>query len=271
MLDRWSLSERAWRKRAYMFFLERATLHGAAAFHFTSDAEHERSVTFGSKTPACVVPLGLKREVWANLPARGGARRLWGLGDVPVLLYLSRLHPKKRPDLLIDAFGAVAREFRDAVLVLAGPGEPGYVSGLRRLAAQLTLSDRVVFTGPLSGRAVQEALVDADVFVLPSLQENFALAVAEAMAARCPVVVSPHVGLAADIEKHGAGLVVEPQAEVLGDALCQLLRDAGARRAMGENGRRLVLERYTWDRAAREMAAVYEDILQGARRSRAWR
>jgi glycosyltransferase involved in cell wall biosynthesis len=271
MLERWSLSERAWRKRAYVLLLERTTLHGAAAFHFTSDAERVRSLTFGSRAPAYVVPLGLRRQTWESLPARGGFRRRLGLGDAPTVLYLSRLHPKKRPELLLEGFSHAAQEFSTARLVLAGPGDPAYVLHLQRLASQLGLAKRVVFAGALGGHAVQEAFVDADVFVLPSLQENFGLAVAEAMAAGCPVVISPHVALAEDVEKYSAGIVVELEANALGDVLRQLLRDSDARRIMGENGRRLVLERYTWDPAAQAMIGVYEDILAGTRKSPAWR
>jgi glycosyltransferase involved in cell wall biosynthesis len=113
--------------------------------------------------------------------------------------------------------------------------------------------------------------VDADLFVLPSLQENFGIAVAKAMAAGCPVVVSPEVALAPEIEKYHAGLVVEADVATLSDVLRQLLRDESSRRAMGQNGRQLIQDRFTWDRVALQMVEVYEDILRGTRTGSAWR
>lgn len=92
-----------------------------------------------------------------------------------------------------------------------------------------------------------------------------------AMAAGCPVVVSPEVALAPEIEKYGAGVVVDGEVDGLRNALQQLLRDEARRHSMGKNGRQLILDRFTWDRVARQMVEAYEDILRGTRTSSAWR
>ncbi len=272
MLDRWSLSQKAWKKRAYVELLEGSTIRYAAAIHFTADVEQLASNTFGSRASACVVPLGLPRVAYEDLPPPGTFRRRFPeLAGKQLVLFLGRLHYKKRPDLLLHVFDGLVREFPSAVLVMAGPGEPSYISKLQAQARSLDADGRVVFPGLLQGRAVQEALVDADIFVLPSLQENFALAVAEAMAAGCPVVVSPQVALAPEIEKYDAGVVVEVGEEELRNALRQLLQDEARRHAMGRNGRQLALDQFTWDRVAVQMLEVYEDILRGIRTSSAWR
>jgi glycosyltransferase involved in cell wall biosynthesis len=271
MLDRWSLGHRAWRKWLYALLAERNTLRRAAALRFTSETEREQSKTLGSSAPHCVVPLGLPPEAWDDLPPFGAFRRAANLDGQPIVLFLGRLDSKKRPDVLLRAFAKVARDFPDAHLVLAGPGAAGYVARLRGEAWELGLGGRVAFPGLLTGRRVQEAFVDADVFVLPSLQENFALAVAEAMAAGCPVIVSRHVALAQEVERHGAGLVVDVEEEPLAKALRALLCDMDHRRSLGCNGRRLILERFTWDRVVGQIIEVYKDVLQGARTSRAWR
>jgi len=91
------------------------------------------------------------------------------------------------------------------------------------------------------------------------------------MAAGCPVVVSPQVALAPEIEKYEAGVVVEVGEEELRNALRQLLQDEARRHAMGRNGRQLVLDQFTWDRVALQMLEVYEDILRGTRTSSAWK
>lgn len=272
MLDGWSLSQHAWKKHAYAALLEGRTIRGAAALHFTAEAERVGSRAFGSCAPTCVVPIGLSRRAYEDLPPTGAFRRRFPeVARKQLILFLGRLHYKKCPGLLLQAFSELVREFPEAVLALAGPGEARYVSDLHAQALGLGLDGRVVFTGLLQGRAVQEALVDADIFVLPSLHENFGLAVAEAMAAGCPVVVSPEVALAPEIERYGAGVVVDGEVDGLRNVLRQLLCDEARRHSMGQNGRRLILSQFTWDRVSQQMLEVYEDILRGTRLSSAWR
>lgn len=272
MLDRWSLSQKAWKKQAYAALLEGQTIRAAAALHFTAEAERVGSRTFGSYAPAYVAPLGLSRLAYEDLPPPGAFRRRFPeLARKQIVLFLGRLHYVKRPDLLLQAFSGLASECPEAVLIMAGPGEARYVSDLQAKVQRLGMDGRVVFTGLLQGRAVQEALVDADIFVLPSLHENFGLAVAEAMAAGCPVVVSPEVALAPEIEKYGAGVVVDGKVDGLRDVLRQLLCDEVRRHSMGQNGRQLILDQFTWDRVAQQMMGVYEDVLGGTRTSSAWR
>ena len=272
MLDHWSLSQHRWRKQVYALLLERQTIRTAAALHFTTEAEQVESWTFGLTVTPCVVPLGLAKDTYEDLPPRGRFRRRFPeLAQRQILLFLGRLHYKKRPDLLLQVFSELALEYPNLALVLAGPGDSRYVSDLQAHARNLNLSGRVVFTGLLQRHAVREVLVDADVFVLPSFDENFGMAVAEAMAAGCPVVVSPQVALAAIIKEYGAGLVVDSTVEDLKRALRQLLYDEERRRAMGQNGRQLILDRFTWHRVVQQIVGVYEDIIRGGTRmSSAW-
>jgi len=272
MLESRSLSTKAWRKRTYAMFFERQTIRHAAAIHFTAEVEQSRSRSIGSPSPACIVPLAVPRENYESLPAPGMFRsRYPELERKRIVLFLGRLHHQKRPELLLQAFSKVVQEFPHAMLVLAGPGEGQYVSELHLQARDLGISGRIVFTGLLQGRAVREALVDADIFVLPSLQESFGLAVAEAMAAGRPVIVTPQVALAKEIEEYSAGLVVEDRVEAISSGISQLLRDDARRHDMGRNGRQLILDRFTWDRVARQMLAIYEDVIKGTRTSLAWR
>ena len=105
-----------------------------------------------------------------------------------------------------------------------------------------------------------DALAAAALFALPSLQENFGMAVAEALAAGCPVVVSPQVGLAEAVRAHDAGLVVEPTADALAEAMVALLSDATRRSALGENGRRLA-HTLSWASLAPRLIGTYEELL----------
>lgn len=273
MLDAWSLAQRAWRKRLYLRLVDDATLSGAAGIQMTSEGEWLDSRPESRWNPSVyVVPWGVERAAWADLPdPTSFVDRFPELQGRRVVLFLGRLHPKKQPEVALRAFRAVCAADGDACLVLAGPGPPRYVAGLQRLTRELGIGDQVVFTGLLRARAVREAYRAASVFVLPSWQENYGFAVVEAMAAGCPVIVSDRVDLAPDVEKAGAGVVVPPTVEATAEALARLLGDASLRRAMGENGRRLVMERFTWDRVTVALLEVWDDILTSRRRCPAWR
>ena len=118
------------------------------------------------------------------------------------------------------------------------------------------------FVGPLHGADVVQAYVDADVFALPSYTENFGMTVAEAMACALPVVISDQVNIHAEVAQAGAGLVTRCDVGEVADALLELLRDGERRRYMGEAGRRLVQERYTWPAIVEALTLEYEAIIE---------
>jgi glycosyltransferase involved in cell wall biosynthesis len=124
-----------------------------------------------------------------------------------LLLYLGRIHEKKGGDLLVDAFARVLHDRPDLHLVMAGPGEPGMVDALKRRAAELGIASRISWPGMLSGDLKWGAFHAADVFCLPSHQENFGIAVVEALACGKPVLISDKVNIWREIAKDGAGLV----------------------------------------------------------------
>jgi glycosyltransferase involved in cell wall biosynthesis len=272
MLDDWSLSQKAWKKKPYMALFERSTLQGANAIHLTSEGELTNSHLNKWQVPKVVIPLGLPKSKYTNLP--DGANffhRYPELSGKKIVLFLGRLHYKKQPDVVIRAFHQACSGMTDAHLVLAGMGEPSYAQRLDALVKSLGIQDRVLFTGMLEGDAVREAYRAASLFVLPSWQENFGLSMVEAMAAGCPVVISDHIDLAPDIKEARAGLVVPPNAEATAEAITCLLQNEELRREMGKRGRQLVLEKFTWERCAREFNDVFDDILSGRNKSSAWR
>ena len=272
MLDMWSLAQKAWKKKPYLRLVEGANLLGAAAIHLTSDGELVNSKLHGWRIPKVVIPLGLSETKYKALPSQTDFyQRFPELVGQRIILFLGRLHYKKQPDVAIKAFNEVCRNADGWRLVLAGDGEPVYVAGLKALAENLGIAERVLFTGLLQGRAVTEAYCAASVFVLPSWQENFGLSAVEAMAAGCPVIVSNRMDLATEIAEAEAGLVVEPNVEDTANALNHLLTKETLRREMGSAGQRLVKENFTWDKSARAFTEIFEDILSGRRRSPSWR
>jgi glycosyltransferase involved in cell wall biosynthesis len=198
------------KKLAYWIVQEHRNLNQAQAVCFTSE-EEKRIAGIGfpfKKFHGVVVPYGttgpsgepdeLRAAFCAEFPA---------LAAQPYLLYLSRIHPKKGCDLLLEAFAKVAPP--SLHLVMAGPDQEGWVPELRALAARLGISDRVHWTGMLRGSVKWGAFYCARAFVLPSHQENFGIAVADALACGVIPLISDKVNIASDIAEDGAG-IVEP-------------------------------------------------------------
>jgi glycosyltransferase involved in cell wall biosynthesis len=129
------------------------------------------------------------------------------LQDRRLLLFLGRIHPKKGCDLLIEAFAKVAHDHLDLHLVMAGPDQVGWQPELRKRAQQLGIDQQITWTGMLSGDLKWGALRLADAFVLPSHQENFGIAVIEALACHLPVLISQRVNIHHEVTREGAGFV----------------------------------------------------------------
>jgi glycosyltransferase involved in cell wall biosynthesis len=258
MLDPWSLRQSRLKKSLYLFWRLRRHLNAAEALHFTSDAEHTGTVSLRLRPRAIVEPNGIDVSEYADLPARGTFRQRWALPKArTVLLFLGRLHPKKGLDLLLPAF---ARIEGDSLLVVAGPSEPGYQRGLKAEAARLGIADRVLFTGMLLGEDKLAAYVDADLFVLPSYQENFGMAVAEALAAGLPVVISDQVNIHAEVAAAGAGGVVPTDTTALAVELARWTGDPERLCRAGAKAREFARARYDWTAIARRWVGHYERL-----------
>jgi glycosyltransferase involved in cell wall biosynthesis len=263
MLEEWSMGRHPWKKALYARLVEAGTIHRASALHWTSEQERERSARWiGAGRPDLVVPLGLPASAYEDLPPpESFGQRFPALRGRRVLLFLGRVHPKKQPEVAIGALSLVRRVVPNTVLAIAGPAERRYLDALAAMAEAQGLAGAVHFLGMLRGREVQEAYAGASAFLLPSLQENFGLAAAEAMAAGCPVVVSPQVALAPLVSAHGAGRVTEASATAVADAVLGLLQNEPSRRAAGDRARALILQRFTWPAVAQELIRAYERVL----------
>jgi glycosyltransferase involved in cell wall biosynthesis len=136
-----------------------------------------------------------------------------------LLLFLSRIHVKKGCDLLLDAFAQVAASDPALHLVMAGPDQTGLQAGLQAQAERLGIADRITWPGMLTGDLKWGAFHAADAFVLPSHQENFGIAVAEALACGLPVLISDKVNIWREIDADGAGLVAPDTNEGTADLL----------------------------------------------------
>lgn len=252
-------------KRVYERCFDLPNLHAAAAIHYTAEEEKERASYLRLRSPSFVAPIGLDWERYKALPARGALRSRWQLTDSPMVLFLGRLHFKKGLDLLIPAFDELRRRNPETQLVIAGPENDNHGQKVRRWVTERKLDSAVHFVGPLQGADVVQAYVDADVFVLPSYTENFGMTVVEALACALPVVITDQVNIHAEISSAGVGLVTQCEIAQITDAIELLLHDAARRRDMGEAGRRLVRDRFTWPAIVNTFNKEYERVIERCR------
>jgi glycosyltransferase involved in cell wall biosynthesis len=260
MLDPWSLSQRSLKKRLYMLLRLRRNLNRAAAVHFTTDIERDLTGPLHIKAPAIVEPYCLDLSEFNQLPARGSFRKKFPqVGDRKIVLFLSRLHPKKGLDLLIPAFAHA--NAKDSVLVLAGPVDPDYEAELDRLIEQHGLRDRVVKTGMLYNGTRVAALTDAELFVLPSYQENFGIAVVEALAAGCPVVISDQVNIHRQVSSAGVGAVIPTNVEALAEQISHWMNDDAERHRVARRARDFAMRRYNLERSEKLWARHYAQVI----------
>jgi len=260
MLDDWSMAQKTLKKRAYLALGARAMLERAAFVHCTASAERDQAIRWMPRARTRVVPLVFDLEPFRTLPGPGLARQAYPALDSgdPTILFLSRLHPKKRPDLVLEAAALLRDRGRPVQAFLVGTGEPDYEQHLRQRAAQLGLGDRALFPGLVTGQTKVSLYEAADVFVLPTQQENFGFVLPEALACRTPVVTTRGTDIWADLESSGGAVIVDPVTPAaLADAIADLLADPDRRRQMGERGRQWVLDTLDPDAVAGRLLDLY--------------
>ncbi|HIJ83678.1 MAG: hypothetical protein HW380_428 [Magnetococcales bacterium] len=253
-LDIYPMSQKLWRKKIYYHWAVKNMLTQSAAIHATSSSEARQLGRLTSSHSIRVIPLAVNA-----MPTQSSGF----IPDEPLrLLFLSRIHPKKGLPVLIQALARLHERGIAATLAVAGDGEADYLQFLHRHIAKLRLELWITFHGFLQGEEKNRLMAASHLFVLPSHQENFGLAVVEAMAAGLPVVVSDQVALAEDVELSGAGLVVPvDQPESLAGAL-GVLTDPARRRIMAQKGPLWVQEKFSMAAMGRSLSALYHELVQ---------
>jgi glycosyltransferase involved in cell wall biosynthesis len=250
-LDPWSMTQKSLRKRLFWQLSGKAMLNGAAAVHYTSEVEKLSTERLLGLNHGRVIALG----VGAN--SNGNGARIF---PEPYVLVLSRLHPKKGLDVLIDAFLSLIRKGKlgNWRLVIAGDGPADYVSKLKSVAS--AQPDRIVFTGWLDEDKKHEVMSGASLLALPSHQENFGLCVMEALAHSVPVLVSPNVNLATEIVAANAGWVAALDEDALAAKLSEALSDEEELMKRGRAGKQLS-QKYSWANVATGLVSLYTEVL----------
>jgi glycosyltransferase involved in cell wall biosynthesis len=249
MLAPVALSFSRLKKRAFWRLFQGSAVRQAACIHATSEQEYEEIRSFGLTNPVAIIPNGIDLP---ELPAQSTA----GCAAERVVLSLGRIHPKKGLAHLVHAWSKVETECPGWSLKIVGPSEAGHDNDLRALAMGLGLA-RVSVEGPIYGDAKTIAYREADLFVLPTLNDNFGLTVAEALAAGTPAISTkgaPWSGL----EIEGCGWWVDHGVGPLAAALAHAMTlPRRALKAMGNKGREWMVREFSWDSIARDMLDVY--------------
>ncbi len=267
-LNRYGLTRRRARlKLLSIGLLERRILERAAAVHFTARAELDEAREQGLSFRGVVVPLGIEDERSIDGSAAGAElrQRYPLLAGRRLVLFLSRIDPKKNLEALIDAFASSPRLQASAALMVAGSGETAYVADLQARAVAKGVSPLIAWLGHVGGEAKAGAFAWADIFALPSHSENFGIAAVEAIRAGLPCVIGKGVAIAGEIEACGGGLAVAPDAEAVAVALERLVADDALRTTMGTKARGIAEREYSLHGMTKQLIELYETVrTQGA-------
>lgn len=261
-LSPWALKQSSFKKDVFFALQERKNLEKADALHSTSKAEEQDIRNFGLKNKVINLPLGVRAPDKIADAAQILRKKYDIANDRFVLLFLSRLHYKKRPELAIE----VVKEMRDRYnvhLILGGSGDATYERQLKQLVIKGGMADRVTFAGFVSGYEKELLLQGCDLFLLPSFSENFGIAVAEALAAGTPVVITPDVQIAEYVSMYDAGIITQGTTSAFTVAITSCFSDLNRMRDMQSNGLRLASEVFSWQAIAKQLLASYEEVLAG--------
>ena len=260
LLDPWSMAQNRLKKRLYLELRLRRHLNAAAAIHFTTSLEAARTRSLRLQAPTIVEANGIDLEEFSDLPVPGAFRQRIGVSEeIPLVLFLGRLHPKKGLDLLIPAFAKAASSH--AVLAIVGAGDAGYEKVLRQQAASVGLEQRVKFVGFLHGRDRIAAFADSTIFVLPSYSENFGNTVMESLAAGTPVIVSDQVNLHPEIISAEVGGVARTTVAELSREISVWLNDSARREHATANSSAFLVP-YSLNKIASSWLQRYRELSQ---------
>lgn len=243
-------------RRAYRVLFTTETEQGLARQSFAYSSWKSTIVPYGVELPQ--VPRAELVEAFQTaVPALRNRR---------FLLFLGRVDRKKGCDLLVEAFCQTAADDPDLHLLMAGPDRDGWAAELQAVAERAGCADRIHWPGILRGSAKWGAFYAAEAFILPSHQENFGIAVAEALACGCPVLLSTEVNLADTVREEGCALI-EPDTLEGTRNLIQHWQGlpAEARKTMAQNALRTYERRFNLRESMRSIQRVFEEALSSGR------
>jgi glycosyltransferase involved in cell wall biosynthesis len=248
MLEPWILKQNPWKKKLGLFLYQRNDLKKAVLIHATCELEKKNIRNLGFENPISIIPNGVDLSEVKEVKTNYGTKKI---------VFLSRIHPKKGIELLLQAWRTI--DTADWTLEIAGNGEAAYIETLAQSAQDLK---NVQFVGPQFGEAKWDFLRSADVMVLPTHSENFGIVVAEALAVGVPVITTEGAPWA-DLNTTNCGWWINLSLVNLKRSLEQVMECSPTQiKKMGDNGQRLVKEKYDIKGVAKKMTELYKKILE---------
>lgn len=262
MLDDWSMNHKKLKKSTFLSIGGRSLFRKATTIHFTAQAEKEQALQWIPGADRSLVQCyALDLSSYNPLPGVEPALRAFPQihRDSRKILFLSRVHPKKGLELLLRAAAILKQQSLPFQILIAGPGDAPYVASLNKLAAELGVDDVTLFLGMVRGVEKRSLYEAADVFVLPTYQENFGLVLAEAMACGTAVVTTHGTDVWRELQEGGA-LIVDTSPDQIAEAILVIISDPEKCRRIGQQGLDFV---YKWlDRNT--VSAAYERMYRNA-------
>ena len=246
-------------------------LHNASCVFALTEVEKEQYLKMGvDEDKIEIVPLGINLEEYENLPAYGKFRSKFNIGENDkLILFVGRIHEIKGLDLLLDAFNDLIVQSNEKnsedipcpsiKLAIVGPDD-GYLVKLEEKVKEYSLEENVIIAGPLYKEEKQEALVDCDVFVMPSKYESFTTSGLEAMACSKPLVLTKNNHIH-DWVDGNVGLACEDNKDSLREAIEKVIFDEELSQIFARNGKRLIYEKYNWDIINNQILEIYKRFL----------
>ena len=254
MLEPWVLAKNYWKKKLpALLFYQKYSLKMADALVATAETEKNNLLKLGYNKNIKIVPNGVITD---NTNTKKSWKR------TQTILYVGLLRPNKGANILLEAVGLLKNQLKGYKIFIAGPDTEGYLKTLKELSIKLNIENIVYFLGGVFGEEKWELYKQADIFILPTLNENFGIVIAEALLSGTPVITckgAPWQG----IVEHRCGWWVNRTAEDIANAINESLSLSEQElEAMGKRGRNYVIKRFSSNIVAENMKQLYQQIVE---------
>ena len=258
-LCEWSLQQSKLRKQIYLNVIERSNLLHSKSLHFTAEQEKIEFNQLGLNIPNFILPHGVYVPT-PILDAKTQVRKILHIPDQrPIILFMSRIHPKKGLEYLISALSKLKES--NFALVIAGSGDPDYVNQIKDLLKTHDICDRTHMIGFVKSETKNLYLQGADIFALTSHSENFGIAAIEALAAGTPVLITDGVAIAPMVKEQAIGYVTKLDVEAIASIIQEFFDHPDIAKQKGDRATLYIAEHYSWAKITRRLMAVYENLL----------
>ncbi|BBL62562.1 LPS biosynthesis protein RfbU [Methanobrevibacter arboriphilus] len=242
-------------------------LKNASKVFALTNVEKEQYLKMGVEEERIeIVPLGIDIEEYSKLPSKGNFREKYNISENDkLLLFIGRIHKIKGLDLLVNSLDVLNREYikknvENLKLAIIGP-DNGFLAELKKVIADLDLEENIIITGPLFNKDKIEAIVDCDIFIMPSQYESFTTSGLEAMACGKPLILTKNNHIHTWVDNN-TGLSAEYDKNDLADKIQKLLADEKLMEKFGKNGLKEIKENYNWDSIEKKIDLIYRELIE---------